>query len=177
MLWVVPWTSEQGGESCLKAEGFCVMALWKQKMVWHPSSGMEWRTHLHSPASFTAYFYQLLGCSHLGSLHSIGLSNMQGPWVLSQGLIKKVRSLVSWRHDARKAFVAPKRRVWIHPMPFINILKMLDWIPEQIHNREIKLKDLKKKKCWQKNKFILLGKILEMQSSSICIVKTLVRKD
>lgn len=48
-----------------------------------------WRACWHSPVSFTVYFYQLLTCSHVGSLHSMGLSNMQVLCVcLSQELTK-----------------------------------------------------------------------------------------
>lgn len=83
------WTR---GEASLKAERFCIVPLWKDKTAWHPSSGMEWRTHWHPPVSFTAFFYQLLRCSHLGSLCGMGLSSVQGLWCFLEVLRKR------WAH-------------------------------------------------------------------------------
>lgn len=72
-----------------------------------------WGAHWHSPVSFTVYFYQLLTCSRLGSLQSMGLSNMQVLCAFHESS-QNARSFELWGHDARKAFVTAKRGVWNH---------------------------------------------------------------
>jgi len=123
MFWVVPWMSEQRGESRLKAPGFCVTALWKQKTIWHPSSGV-------GESGILLYLLQLIFINSLRAVTweaSVALGS--ATCKACERLLKRfqnARSLVPWRHDARMAFVAAKSRVWINPVAlYIHILKML----------------------------------------------------